>query len=212
MKKLAVLSVCALSVGILAGCGNSFDASAYTKAVLDNSYKNDSTGFVELKVGTAEESAEIYQNGLDEMVDSFLFGLDVTEEQEAGFEEAIANILASAKYTVGEAEKQDDGSYVVNVTYEKMDVFVEAIELYKADITEMMENMTEIPSDEELEEALVNSLKDCLLEATETATYEEAATTTITIEIEDNLYTPNEDDLIRLSESLFDYEAVNNLN
>lgn len=212
MKKIAVLSVCALSVGLLAGCGNSFDASAYTKAVLDNSYKNDSTGFVELKIGTAEESAEIYQNGLDEMVDSFLFGLDVTEEQEAGFEEAIANILASAKYTVGEAEKQDDGSYVVNVTYEKMDVFVEAIELYKADITEMMENMTEIPSDEELEEALVNSLKDCLLEATETATYEEAATTTITIEIEDNLYTPNEDDLIRLSESLFDYEAVNNLN
>lgn len=212
MRKLAVLSVCALSVGLLAGCGNSFDASAYTKAVLDNSYKNDSTGFVELKVGTAEESAEIYQNGLDEMVDSFLLGMDVTEEQEAGFEEAIANILASAKYTVGEAEKQDDGSYVVNVTYEKMDVFAEAIELYQADITEMMENMTEIPSDEELEEMLVNSLKDCLLEATGTATYEEAATTTITIEIEDNLYTPNEDDLFRLNESLFDYEAVNNLN
>ena len=60
-----------------------FDASAYLKAVLDNSYKNDSTGFVELEVGTAEESAEVYQEGLTEIVDSYLYGLDATDEQKA---------------------------------------------------------------------------------------------------------------------------------
>ena len=48
MKKC--VAVLAMAVVTLTGCA-SFDASAYLKAILDNSYKNDSTAFVEQKVG-----------------------------------------------------------------------------------------------------------------------------------------------------------------
>ena len=58
MKKCE--AVLAMAVVTLTGCA-SFDASAYLKAILDNSYKNDSTAFVEQKVGTKEEAAELYQ-------------------------------------------------------------------------------------------------------------------------------------------------------
>ena len=62
MKKC--VAVLAMAVVTLTGCA-SFDASAYLKAILDNSYKNDSTAFVEQKVGTKEEAAELYQQGID---------------------------------------------------------------------------------------------------------------------------------------------------
>ena len=58
LKKAALLLVSVLGISVLGGCGG-FDASAYTKALLDNSYKNDSTDFVDLKIGTAEEAADI---------------------------------------------------------------------------------------------------------------------------------------------------------
>ena len=40
-KKIAVLLILVLSTGLIGGCGQQFDAAAYVKALLDNSYKND---------------------------------------------------------------------------------------------------------------------------------------------------------------------------
>lgn len=39
MRKVALLLVAALAAAVLGGCGGSFDASAYVKALMDNSYK-----------------------------------------------------------------------------------------------------------------------------------------------------------------------------
>ncbi|MBO5207747.1 MAG: hypothetical protein J6B68_00225 [Lachnospiraceae bacterium] len=215
MKKIAAMLACVMTVGLLGGCGNSFDASAYLKAVLDNSYKNDSTGFVELEVGTAEESAEVYQEGLTEIVDSYLYGLDATDEQKAAFEETFAEILAGAKYTVGEAEKQDDGSYVVTVTYEQMNLYVPAIAIYEEDTEALMTEWTEaaaageeVPSNEEMMTQLVDLLKVSLDEAYANVTYNEAATTTVKVEIVDEYWTPSAADLETLGGLLFDADAA----
>lgn len=215
MKKIAAMLVCVMSVGLLGGCGNSFDASAYLKAVLDNSYKNDSTGFVELEVGTVEESAEVYEEGIEEVVDAYLFGLDATEEQEAAFEATFADILAGAKYTVGEAEKQDDGSYVVTVTYEQMNLYVPAMEIYQEEATALMTEWTEaatageeIPSDDEMMTQLIDLLEVSLKEAYANVTYNEAATTTVKVEVVDDLWTPSTADLETLGNALFDAEAA----
>ena len=58
MKKVALMLCAVLAIGMMAGCG-SFDASAYVKAVLDNSYKNDSTGYVDQKIATKEEAEKM---------------------------------------------------------------------------------------------------------------------------------------------------------
>ena len=55
MRKIVILLAAVMAAVLLGGCGN-FDASGYIKALLDNSYKNDSTAFVEEKVGTDRKS------------------------------------------------------------------------------------------------------------------------------------------------------------
>lgn len=213
MKKLALALAGVMTVGLLGGCGNTFDASAYTKALLDNSYKNDSTGFVQQNLGTAEEAAALYEEGLDAELEAMLSMAGITEEQAESFREVWADLLAGVKYTVGEAEKQDDGSFVVNITYEQMKVFEPTMTEYMDVVTKMAEDWAatgEFPSDEEMMDEIVLALKDCLVNAMANVTYAEPATTTIRIEIKDKQYQPNEDDILKLEEALFDIDAMTN--
>lgn len=211
MKKLSVLLVCILTVGLLSGCGNSFDASAYVKALLDNSYKNDSKEFVAQKIGTAEEAAELYEQGIDLEIESLTEGTNLSDELVEGYRDTIENIYANVQYTVGDAEKQSDGSYVVTIEYQQMQIYDEVIasyetksETYMDDIYAAFEENGEVPSDEEIYEQLFSLLKDCLDESLESATYGETQTLTIRVELIDNVYTPNDSDLANLEYSLLD--------
>lgn len=214
MKKLSIIAACLLTVGLLGGCGTKFDASAYTKALLDNSYKNDSTDFVSMKLGTAEEAADLYEQGLDAEVDAMLSAAgNVSDAQAQEFRQVFADILAGARYTVGEAEKQDDGSFVVTVTYEQMQVFGPAMEQYMDDINAWaaeIQSTGNIPSDDEMMEKIVDMLKDSLVGALPKATYADSATTTIRIELNNNEYSPNENDIYNLEMVLFDLEDAMN--
>lgn len=158
MKKKLILAVGILIVGLLGGCGKKFDAVAYTKAILDNSYKNDPTDFLFMELGTAEEAADLYEQGLDTEVDAMLAAAgNVSDAQAQEFRQVFADILAGAKYTVDEAEKQDDGSFVVTVTYEQMQVFTPAMEQYMDDINDWVAEIQatgNIPSDDEMMERM----------------------------------------------------------
>ena len=77
MRKVALVLASVMMMGLLSGCG-SFDASAYLAALLDNSYKNDSTAIVEQKIATAEEAAALYEEGLDTKIDVFVSSVRVT--------------------------------------------------------------------------------------------------------------------------------------
>lgn len=210
LKKAALLLVSVLGISVLGGCGG-FDASAYTKALLDNSYKNDSTDFVDLKIGTAEEAAELYEQGLDNEINTMTSMVDLSDELLAEYREVYASIYANVRYTVGEAEKQDDGSYVVSVTYEQMQIFGPSVEAYTNEVTELINEWTEsgeIPDTDEIYEQSFTILKDCLKENLDTVTYAEPQTTTIRIELNDNVYSPNQDDLVKLESVLFDMDAI----
>lgn len=214
MKKLTMALVVVMMLGLLAACGKSFDAAGYTKALLDNSYKNDSTTFVELKIGTAEEAAQIYEEGLDTELDAMITAAGIDAEAAAGFRQIFADMLAGAKYTVGEAVKQDDNSYVVTITYEQMQVFGPAMENYMASVTAMTEEWMsvtsedELPTEEEMYAAIFEELKVCMADAVANATYAEPATTTVRIELVDNVYQPNEEDIFNLESVMFDTDAA----
>ena len=219
MKKLSIIAALVLTVSLLGGCGTKFDAAAYTKALLDNSYKNDSTDFVAMKIGTAEEAADLYEQGLDAEVNVMLASAgSVTSEQEEKFRQVFANILKGAKYTVGEAEKQDDKSYVVTISYEQMQVFTPAIEAYMADVTDMATVWSEaaaaggdIPSEDEMTNAIIESLLKSLEDAYPNATYGDTQTATVRIELINNVYTPNTSDIANLEAVLFDIQDATKL-
>lgn len=214
MKKLTMTLVVVMMLGLLAACGKSFDAAGYTKALLDNSYKNDSTAFVEMKIGTAEEAAQLYEEGLDTELQAMADGAGIDTSDLEGFREIFAKLLAGAKYTVGEAVEQKDGSFVVTITYEQMQVFGPAMENYMESITAMTEEWMsvtseeELPTEEEMYAAIFDELKVCMTDAVANATYAEPATTTVRIELIDNVYQPNQEDIFKLESLIFDTDAA----
>ncbi len=212
LKTVAVMLVAVLALGLFGGCGISFDASAYIKALLDNSYKNDSAEFVAQKVGSAEEASTLYEQGIESELTALLAGNTVSDELKDEYRQVLKDIFKAVKYTVGDAEKQDDGSYIVTVNYEQMQIFGAAMDSYMTKVEDMTNEWTqaeEIPSDEEMYEQIYATLKDCLKDALSNATYADEASATIRVEIVDNTYTPNADDIANLESVMFDLDAVN---
>lgn len=213
-KKLALILAGVMMMGLLGGCG-SFDASAYLTALLDNSYKNDSTAMVEQDIATAEEANAIYEEGLGAELDAIMSLAEVSEDQAEGMRDVIAAMLANVKYTVGEAEKQEDDSYVVTVTYEQMQVFGPTMDNYMAAVETMVNEWTEAaaageetPSEDEMMEKIITAFVTTLKDAIANATYAEPQTTTVRIELKDGAYAPNEEDLQNLEYVLFDNDAI----
>lgn len=216
-KKLSVLLAGVLAATVLAGCG-SFDASGYIKALLDNSYKNDSAAFVEQKVGTAEQAKELYDLGIETELNSLISGVTISDDLKNEFTTVLQDVYKSVKYTVGEAEKQDDGSYVVEVKYQKMKVFAAAMEkfqqeqqAYTDELSEQVQNGGEYPSEDEITEHSFTVLKDAIKDAAANAEYEDEASTTVRVELKDKVYSPNQDDVEALEYALFDLEEATDL-
>lgn len=196
MKKC--VAVLAMAIVTLTGCA-SFDASAYLKAILDNSYKNDSTAFVEQKVGTKEEAAELYQQGIDANMNQ-LTGYTMDDATKAEMEKLFGDIYAAADYTVGEAEK-DGKNFNVTVTYRPMTLFTEATDAYMAAIEEKTTEITqramsgEEVSDEEIEKMAIDLYLSTFKDQLANIQYGEETTMVIKIELTDNVYAPNQTDL-----------------
>ncbi len=217
MRKLSLLLVAMLVMTMLGGCG-SFDASGYIKALLDNSYKNDSTAFVEQKVGTEEQAKELYEQGIQTEVDSLLAGVSVSEELQGEFKTVLQDVYKSVKYTVGEATKQDDNSYVVEVKYQKMKVFASAMDKFQAgqqaytdELSELVQNGGEYPAEDEINEKVYTILKDSIKEAAQNVEYEDETSTTVRVELNDKVYSPNQEDVEALEYALFDLEEASDL-
>lgn len=186
-----------------------FNAPLYLMALLDNSYKNDSTLLVLTGIATAEEAVEIYEQGID----AELAGMEtmISAEGQEEYRKLFANLFAGVKYTVGEAEKQADGSYVVTVVYEQMNVFEPAIEKYIGAVYAYIDILIagqELPSEDEMTEWLAMALKSCLEESLKNVTYDEPQVTTVRISLGDDGWMPNEDDVMHLEEVFFDIDGA----
>ncbi len=205
MKKVALLLCAVFVIGMVAGC-SSFDASAYLKAVLDNSYKNDPTGFVDQKIATKEEADKLYEDGLDQELDSFMTGANVklSDDVKENFRGIFADLFKAADYKVGEAKKQSDGSYEVTVEYKTLKVFKNAYATYSKKLEDI--DASKFESQQEVYDAVFQTLADCLKDELASPEYGDTQTMDITISIKDKLYTPDENDLATLEQALFDMD------
>ena len=183
-----------------------FNASLYLMAVLDNSYKNDSTILEITGLATAEEAAENYKQGIDTELAGMESMLSAEEMEE--YRKLFEDLLAGVKYTVGEAEKQADGSYVVTVYYEQMNVFGPAMQAYFNVVYDYVDILAagRVPSEEELTEWLAMALKYCVEYSLKNVTYDEPQTTTVRISAEDIGWTPDSYDMAKLENLLFDID------
>ena len=203
-----MLLICVLAVGILGGCTSDKDVQSYLQALLDTSYKNDTLEFIEMKLGTQDEAYALYTQGIDNGTKAFCSRLGVTEEFQEDFRTIYKDMLSKVHYEVGEAEKQSNGSYQVTVTYEKMNIFGPATAMYQEKVAAMANDWAagDTPSEEEMMREVVLAFKESMENVLAEVQYREPETITIRIELVDNVYTPNTDDVEALEKALFDGE------
>ena len=209
ITKILFLLIGVLMIGTVSGCTSDKSVRTYLQALLDTSYKNDSSAFVEIKLGTAEDASALYEQGIDTGVGIFCSRLGVSEEYEEEFRQIYMDMLGKVRYTVEKAEKQSDGSYIVTVTYEKMNVFKPALAMHQENVAAMMEewaNASEPPTEEEMVAAVYREFKSSMETVLAEVQYEEAASLTVRIELINNVYTPNANDIEELERALFDGE------
>lgn len=203
-KIAALLLIFAMALGMFAGCGVSFDASKYLQAQLDNSYKNDSSLIVEQKIDTKENAEKVYEQGLDTQITAFFTGVNVSDDVKSRYREVFADMFSKADYTVGEAEKQSDGTYKVSVDCKKMKIFEPVIN----EVQEKGEDLDMTAST--FYDDFFSLMADCLEKQLQDGVeYGDSQNITVRIEITDKKYTLNTTDINSLMQGMFDLDAVN---
>lgn len=208
-QKIIFLLISIVVVSTLSGCTSDKKVKNYLQALLDASYKNDAAIFVDMKLGSEEEAQELYTRGIDTGVGVFCSKLGVADAYKESFRQVYMDMLGKVRYTVDTAEKQSDGSYVVTVTYEKMNIFKPALERYQEAVAAMAASWQEAeepPTEEALAESVYMEFKNSMESVLSEVQYDEAATMTVRIELLENIYTPNTDDIAELEKALFDGE------
>ena len=155
-KGIAAILVSVMVLALLAGCAKKFDASGYTKSILDLYYKGETEQYVKLTQTTKEKAEEQYTQNLDQMVEE-LSEWELSDELMEKFRGFLADLNKNVKYTVGEAKEDKDGNFTVDVTVEPImnltdavDVYVERYEEYTQKLMEDVENGAKIPTEEEI--------------------------------------------------------------
>ena len=84
-QKIIFLLISIVAVSTLSGCTSDKTVKNYLQALLDTSYKNDATIFVDMKLGTAEEAKALYDRGIDPGVGVFCSKLGVSDTYRESF-------------------------------------------------------------------------------------------------------------------------------
>ena len=188
-----------------------FDASKYLQALLDLSYKNDSTLFIQVTDYSANEAAIIYELGIASEVRDFelVLGSNISDELLVDYKALIKEMFSKVRYTVGDAKRQEDGSYIVKVTYEQMKVFEPMLEDVADKLAVWLKNPALIPdSDEEIAKQLLIVERDSLRKALADLEYKEAEEMTITLMQDGESYIVAPADSVMLGRNLFDSESI----
>lgn len=207
MKRKVLIFVCAMIMGLLSGCGQQINASSYLKAYLDNCYKRNADSLVEMSVMTENEAMQIRQSVLDEELKTFASAFGVTSQQLAGLSDNLSDVQLRTKYSVGDAVEQADGSFVVTVTYEQLNVYAPTVEAYNGQsnmLTTSWDALGETLTSEQQSGDIVIMLEYVMGVTLLNATYDTPQTMDVRVGFTDGVYKANEDDLKKLDYVLFD--------
>ena len=208
-KRILSVILAAMMMLALTACGGmtTDDAKTYVQPVLDASYKADFSEYTEQTDSTEEEAQQLFDENLDNIMSMGGFtDAGLSEELSASYRQLFQDMLAQAKYEVGSATEEEDDGFVVEVSAEPFTAFdglqdevMSAVEAEMANITDI----SQIPSQDEINEMVFQKMYDILVQRVAEPTYGEAQTVEVHVELSDNMYSINEDDLTELDLILF---------
>lgn len=213
-KVILVILLCAV---IAAGAAvylymNRFDAAAYVQAVLDVSYKNQTAEYMEITGVSQEEADAVFEDNLDATMEEFEAAV-MPEDLQPQYRELFAEIAKSVNYTVGEAEKEKDGSFAVPLKVKPVCLFTDTYETftqraqeYAGEITESVMQGAAMPADDEMQNEVYRIYYEVLKEGMENGPlYGEAEDIILHVsKNEDGDYEINTDDMKALDALLIE--------
>ena len=123
MKRVLALGMAVLMCRGLTACGKDFDAAGYTKSVLDANYHAQYDKYAEYRGISESDAKKEVTEGMRTQIESAFSGMDVSDEMMDKYIEVADKAYDLADFTVKDAKKQDDDSYVVTVVIKPSDVF-----------------------------------------------------------------------------------------
>lgn len=142
-----------LSTVLLIGCTR-FDASSYVQAMLDASYKGKTEQYIEVTGKSDKEAEAIFREKIDATMAEFTTE-KLSDELEVKYETLFGNLMRQMYYKVGEAQKEENGSYAVTVTAkpillfdETYEEFQKRAEIYAKEVTDQVSKGGGMPTEE----------------------------------------------------------------
>jgi hypothetical protein len=215
-RSISIFMLITTLLMMLTGCTGKFDASGYTKAVLDVSYKNETKQYIELTGSTKEEAEKIFKRNMDVTMEGFE-ALNFPEELENKFRQLFEDLAKNVKYTVGEAVEDKEGNFTVEVSVEPIMLFdntyaefqTQAQE-YATKVANDVMNGAEVPSDEDMQNSVYEIYYN-ILKSTMDAGIEYGEAEVITVHVnkgEGNVYEIPEDEMTALDEQMISQETM----
>ena len=123
----------------LTACKKDFDAAGYTKAVLDANYHAKYEKYADYRGISESDAKKEVTDGMRTQIEDAFSGMDVSDAMMKKYIKVADKAYDLADFTVKEAKKQDDDSYVVTVAVKPSDVFSKSSN-YVNDIAEEYQN------------------------------------------------------------------------
>ena len=200
-----------LAMAVMTGCGgmSTDEAKEYVQATLDANYKGEVDALVEQTDSTKEEAEKMYQQNIENGLQSMgLDELGFTEDQVQLFEQVAIDLMKQAKYSVGEVKESDD-SFEVFVKAEPFtgfDNLVADMETTVMDkLTAVQEETPELLEDEaQVQELIVQIVHELMAESVANPTYGEPVDVPVNIvKNSDGAYEIVQKDLEAIDAALF---------
>ena len=213
MKKHGVLALVLAGVMLLlCGCGGmtTDDAMDYVQSALDCGYKAEVKKYAEITETTEKEAKKEYETNLDNSMKEAGFDeTGVSDELKANYRKLFEKMLKSANYKVGEVKEAGDDEFKVSVEVQPFTAFSTVSEELDNWVTDTYSNIEYVPSDEELNEAIMKKMYELMDEKMNNPTYGDKITVTVNVKVDkDGAYYIPQKDLTAVDDALFPEDSL----
>lgn len=193
MKKMKKLIAAGLTLVMLAatlvGCGKGFDAAKYVESCLDLLTKGETKEYTEMTKRSKEEAQQDYEDNVNAMIDT-MGAEGLSDELAEDYKQLFKDIYAKSKYEVTGSEKMEDkDGFVVTVEIEQMTGLFNGLQdELMAEVETYMSGLTEMPSDDEINNTVYQMMYDLMSARLDSITYNEKQTLKIDVVESDGVY------------------------
>lgn len=206
MKKLIAAGLVAIMVAAtLVGCGKGFDAEKYVASCLDLLTKGETKDYMEMTKRSKEQAEQDYEENINAMIET-MGAAGLSDELAKDYKQLFKDIYAKAKYEVTGSEKMDgkDG-FVVTVEVEQMTGLFNGLQdELMTEVENYMSGLTEMPSDEEINNTVYQMMLDLMNARLDSITYNAKQTVKVDVIGKDGVYSITDAGYTALDNALLD--------